>query len=208
MMPVEKTFDLTGRHLVIGMPAYGGMFPDEFQNALIETLLVCRKHGVTVTTASRCGSALIDKTRDEIFHSFLTRTNGTDLLMIDSDIVWTPDDVMRLLGWTTDKEFVIGPYCTKEDNPAFFYDLVPSDTGKLIQDENGLIAVKSAPGGFNMMRRSVIEKMVAGYPELVYRAKRGEFKDEDLSALSMMYLEDKPDGTRLRIGEDIAFCNR
>lgn len=207
-MPKQLTVDLNGRHLVLGLPAYDGKFPDEFQTAIIETLTLCRKHGVKVTVASRIGSALIDKTRDEIVHAYLHTTDGTDLLFIDNDIVWNADDVLRLLMWATTHDFVCGPYCVKQDDPSFYYDLLPDKAGKIIQDSEGLIELKSAPGGFNMISRKALENMVLGNPELNYVAHRGEFKGETVCALSMMYLHENSDGTRSRIGEDIAFSNR
>ena len=207
-MATQVTVDLKGRHLVLGLPAYDGTFPDELMSAVIETISLCRRHGVNVTVASRCGSALIDKTRDEIVHAFLHTTDGTDLLFIDSDVVWHPDDVLRLLAWGTTRDFVCGPYCVKQDDPAFYYDLLPSPEGKIIQDPDGLIELKSAPGGFNLISRHALETMVAEHPELQYVAHRGEFKGKTVSALSMMYLRENDDGTRSRIGEDIAFSNR
>lgn len=200
--------DLNGRHLVVGMPAYSKSFPSEFQDALIRTLAACRKHGVKVTIAERGGSALIDKTRDEIVHAFLRRTDGTDLLFIDADIVWEPSDVLRLLVWSQERQFVVAPYCTKGDNPEFYYDLVPDESGHVVQDRQGLIQLKSAPSGFSLIRRDALTEMVDSYPELRYLPQKGEFKGEEITALHLMHLRDNGDGTRSRIGEDIAFCNR
>jgi hypothetical protein len=207
-VPTTEDFNLAGRHVVLGLPAYDGRFPAAFQRAVVETMTSCRHHGVTVTLAERTKSALIDKTRDEIVHGFLHKTEGTDLLMIDSDIVWEGEDVLRLLAWTGRYGFVVGPYCTKTSPPQFYYDLEPTPEGKVDQNKDGLIRLRSAPGGFNCVARDRLEKMVEAYPELRYRASRGEFKGDEITALHMMYLRDNPDGSRSRIGEDIAFCNR
>lgn len=200
--------DLRGRHLVIGMPAYDAKFSNEFQIAIVDTINACSRHGVKVTLAARCNSALIDKVRDEIVHGFLHKTDGSHLLMVDSDIVWEPADVLRLLALSDQHQFLVAPYCTKEDEPNFYYDLDPDENGKVKQEENGLIAVKTAPGGFSLISREAIQIMVSAYPELRYVAHRGEFTGDTITALHMMYLKDNKDGTRSRIGEDIAFCNR
>lgn len=200
--------DLSGRHLVIAVPAYTGTVSTDFQDAMIRTINLGHTHGVKVTVSTRVRSALIDKVRDEMVHAFLTRTDGTDLLFIDSDVIWNPEDVMRLLVWTKARDFVVGPYCTKEEEPSFYYDLMPNERGKVIQDDQGLVRIKSCPGGFNMMTRAGLDRTVAEFEDMQYVAHRGDFKGETLTALHMMYLKENPDGTRSRIGEDIAFSRR
>lgn len=203
----EAAVNLSGRHLVVALPCSSGVVPQQFLDALIRTAGVLRKHGVTLTISTRVGSGIIDKARDELIHSFLTRTEGTDMLFIDDDIVFEPDDVLRLMAWATTREVVIGPYCTKDEEPTFHYGLQGDDNGKVIQDDNGLIRVSAAPAGFMLLRRSALERMRGAYPELRYQPRKGEFKGEMITAMCMMFLEAHPDGTR-RIGEDIALCKR
>jgi len=200
--------NLAGRHLVVGLPCYTGVVPSALMDALIRTVSALRAHGVTTTISTRTGSGIIDKVRDELIHSFVTRTEGTDLLFLDDDIVFKPDDVLRLMAWATTREVVCGPYCTKDEEPTFHYGLRGDENGKIIQDGDGLLSCLTAPAGFMLLRRSALERMRGAYPDLRYQPKRGEFKGETVSALCMMHLEDQPDGTRSRIGEDIALCKR
>lgn len=204
----QVTVDLAGRHLLLAVPAYDWTLPVELRQAIAETVEACRKHGVRTTQMERSGSALIEKVRAEIGHQFLYHTDADCLLMVDSDIVWSPDDVLRLLAWSDTRDFVVAPYCTKEDEPVFYYGLSPGPDGKLLQDADGLVRCATAPGGFNLVTRAAMEALVAAYPELVYRSGRGFLKGEDVCALWHTYLRDGADGVRTYVGEDIAFCNR
>lgn len=81
--------------------AIGNIAPDtikyEFFNAYVDTLTDLRNRGYTVFTAKHKSGPNIGPARNEICSSFLDRTTADYLLMVDSDMVFTADDVEEVL---------------------------------------------------------------------------------------------------------------
>lgn len=207
---MEKSFeiDLGGLHLVIALPAYDGKVPTDQMVSLINTMTLCRQYGVATTVDIRAGSALIEKARAELLHKFIAHTDGTHLLFLDSDIVWQPEDAIRLLSFCTEYDSACGPYCTKEPEPDFHYTLAEGPGGRVVQNEHGLVKLLRAPLGFNCFRRSALEKVVAANQDLCFVPKRGDFKDESLCGVFATEIRPDEDGIARFYGEDIAFYRR
>ena len=202
-------FDLGGLHLAICIPAYDGKVPTEQMVSLINTMSLCRAHGVGSSVEIRAGSALIEKARAELCNKVLYHTDATHLLMVDSDIVWEPEDAIRLLSFCTELDAVCGPYQTKEEDPDFHYALEAGPDGRVVQNNYGLLKIKTAPLGFNCFKAEALRKVSAEVgKELYFIPKRGEFKDEAVVALFHTELAPDDDGIQRFWGEDIAFYRR
>lgn len=198
-------FNLAGKHLVIGIPAFDNKVPIDLMISYIKTTQLLQRHGVKCTLETKGGCALIDKARSELVHVFRENKEATDFLFIDADIGWEPESVLRLLSWGTlpDKDIVVGMYPTKKDEIEFLAILEPSDQDTIKQDEYGLIAAKAVPTGFMLIQRSVFARMESCYYELQYSPRKGEFKDQLLYNFFHHIMEDDT-----LYGEDISFCKR
>lgn len=201
-------FDLAGKHLVICIPAYDGNMPTDQVVSVINTINLLKTHGVDTTLEIRAGSALIPKARAELIHAFLDHTDGTHALCVDSDVVWEPNDAVRLLAFCTEVHSVCAPYPTKEDPADFHYSLFSDKHGKAIQSNRGLIKMKSAPMGFNCFSREGLEMVRSEYPELNAIAKRSGFEGETINQMFHMEIALDEEGIPRLIGEDIAFYRR
>lgn len=126
------------------------------------------------------------------------------LLYIDSDMIWKPKDVERLLKSSEDKEVISGLCTTRKQSPAgnYHYCVYESDgTGR----NRPMMSVPKVPfrcwavgAAFMLIRRPIIvrmweEKMKHGYP------------------FDLMQHGLSPDKSKIEssfLGEDISFCTR
>jgi hypothetical protein len=127
--------------------------------------------------------------RDVLTARFL-ESAATHMLCIDSDIGWTPADAQALLA--TRKDFISGCYPKKQPNPTVPAKLTGHRQGDIWEAEY-------VPGGFLLLSRACVERMVGAYRALEY--KRDGMK---LWALwSSLFIDGET-----YAGEDVAFCNR
>jgi hypothetical protein len=77
----------------------------EYTASLASTLLFLQEQGVRVTFQMVVGSSVVHRARNELVAHFLA-SDFTDLLFIDDDMQWGPNDVLRLLG--SDKPLIGG----------------------------------------------------------------------------------------------------
>lgn len=196
-------YDLTGLNVAISVPCYKGTVPMDWVCSFSATQAHYAAHGVKSFLQVRMNSGLIHAVRNELVHTALQRPEVTHILFIDDDIIWKPDDALRLLAWGTKFPFVCGVYPARMDEPTFFVELMPTKEGKIWQNEDGLIRAKGVPAGFMMLRRDVFEspKMKAQCPITV--PSKGDLKDELVHGY-FDYIHEGLSGC----GEDIAMGRR
>jgi hypothetical protein len=122
---------------------------------------------------------------------------GGDLVFIDADLSWSPDDLLRLASYDT--PFVAGVYQRKSRAKVDFAVKFGSAIGL---DAQQLIAVDRVGTGFMRLRRDCIEKMVAAHPAL--RLKHPTAPDD--GRFHALFDTAIVDGEF--IGEDFTFCDR
>ena len=168
----------------------------EFFLSYLRTSQVLSQNGIPHACIQVGGDCFVAKARNKLVHQFLTDfPTATDLFFIDDDVGWQTDTVLRLL--RADVAVAAAVYPHKQDAPSFPVDLEARD-GEFIEHD-GLLRAGMVPAGFLRIRRSVIERMVAGCPT---------------------YLETSADGSTATVwevfhtvceggywyGEDIKFC--
>ena len=155
---------LEGLSVCIGIPTTRGFHPLVVKS-LIATQRICYVHNIPCEFAVIANNAVIQWARDEVVESFLS-TSMQRLFWIDSDIVWEPEDFMRLLALSQKRDIVCASYPAKKDEILTFY--IRYDTTKPLEtDDCGLVEIKGAGLGFTVISRSAIEKVVAN-SETVY----------------------------------------
>lgn len=131
----------------------------------------------------------LPRSRDTLTARFLD-SSASHMLCIDSDVGWTPADAQALLD--TGLDFVSGTYCKKQPDRA-----IPA---KLIDDGPGPVReAEYVPGGFLLVSRAAVERMVGAYRHLAYTTERG--------TIWALWAEIFERGETYS-GEDVSFCRR
>jgi len=194
-MAEAKQATLTGRTLFIGIPAYDGKLNIKTAFALAQLMPKAMSLGVSVILSDLSNCSIITMARNALVHEFL-KTDATELLFIDADVIATADDMLRLMAQSRD--ITTGAYPRRAKDQNFFTDLYFDANGDL-EFDGSLMRVERAPTGFMLIQRHVIEKLVAAHPEWTYEKS----PTEKMSAVFDFAIVDGK-----YVGEDYLFCDR
>src|SRR6056300_977380 len=106
---------LKGKRLMIATPMYGGQCAGMFCKATNDLATVCATHGIPMQFYFLFNESLITRARNYCVDEFM-RSDCTHLMFIDSDIGFSAQDVLSLLGLSIindDYDVVCGPYPKK-----------------------------------------------------------------------------------------------
>ena len=196
-MAETKQTTLTGRKLFIGIPAYDGKLNIKTAFALAQLMPKAAQLGVSVFLSDLSNCSIITMARNALVHEFL-KTDATELLFIDSDVIVNPDDILRLMAQSGGKDITAGMYPRRAKDEKFFADLHYTDSGDL-EFEGSMMRVKRAPTGFMLIQRHVLEQLVFAHPEWMYEKS----PTEKMSAVFDFAIVDGK-----YVGEDYLFCDR
>lgn len=146
------------------------------------------------------GDSLVCRARNSLSADFL-ESDCTDLVFIDSDLIFFPQQLGRLLQHDAD---IVGGFYPKKCEGEVGWVC----NGKNSQpDENGLQEVRYMGTGFLRIRRRVFEKMIEAYgKDLQYEPdETGGRIEHDFWSVGIYNF---PDGTRRYLSEDWYFCQR
>jgi len=196
----QRSYDLSGRSLFVGLPAYDFKVSLKLAISLARFTQQVAEHGVLVQIGSICGCSVVSRARNLLVQDFIE--SGCDyLLFIDSDINFVPDDIFRLMAWAEDekKGIVAAVPRTRSENKVYIADLDQCD-GQLTMNGMGLVRGLRVATAFMLIRRKLIEDMTAAHPEWTYYDKRSE---RNVPCLFDFQLTDEG-----YMGEDFLFCDR
>lgn len=196
-MAETKQATLMGRSLFIGIPAYDGKLNIKTAFAIAQLMPKAMSLGVSVTLSDLSNCSIITMARNALVHEFL-KTDCTELLFIDADVIVTPDDIMRLVAQSGGKDITAGAYPRRAKDAKFFADIYFDDNGDL-EFEGSLMRLKRAPTGFMLIQRHVIERLIDAHPEWMYEKQPGE----QMAAVFDFAIRDGK-----YVGEDYLFCDR
>lgn len=196
-----REYSLAGRSLFIALPAYDFKVSLKLAISLARFAQTAPQHGVTIQIGSICGCSVVSRARNLLVKDLL-ESECTDLLFIDSDINFEPEDVYRLMAWTSDpkKGIVGGVPRTRSDNKVYIASLDYDDNNDLTMNNMGLVRARRLATAFMMVRRDVFTTLVDAHPEWSYYDTR---TDRTLSAVFDFKLTDEG-----YMGEDYLFCDR
>ena len=200
MAEEKRPVDLNGRKLMIAIPAYDGRVNIKTAIALAKLTPETNKFGVTLYISHISGCSLITKARNALVADFL-ETDADTLLFVDSDVIITPEAVLRLLAVSQGKDITAGVYPRRGADRCFFMDIhTDEETNQLVFDDNGMLQIRRIGTGFMMIQRHVLETMVKNHPEWRYindTKNRDEYAIFDFGVYNGKYY-----------GEDYLFCDR
>ena len=180
--------------ICFAFPCYDGHVPIETAVHFANTVADLKEAKISVSMQWGSESALIDLCRSRLVKVFLEKTKCQKLFFIDSDIIFKPDDVKRLL-YHSMKYPVVGAVYPRRKDPAAFY--LKAKAMQLETNEDGLIEVLGFGAGFVVIDRSVFEKMAPFVAEV----------DTDRETNLKMFFDIRILGREYH-GEDISFYRR
>ena len=197
-MAESKQAILTGRKLFIGIPCHDGRLNVKTAYAIAQLMPEAMRLGISVTLSDISNCSIITMARNSLVAEFL-KTDCTELLFIDSDVVVTPGDILRLMAQSGNKDITAGTYPRRAHDKKFFTDLYWDENDNL-EFDGSLMRVKRIGTGFMLIQRHVIEKMAKANPEWSYKNK--------ITGERMYALFDFDIKNDQYVGEDYLFCDR
>jgi hypothetical protein len=138
----------------IATPTYTGKVDASYFSSLLKSLPLLEAAGIGYDSYLLSYNCHVDDSRNGILRDFL-ETDCTDLVFIDADVSWEPEDLVKLVKY--DRDIVAGVYPKRSDKDLEFPVRVESGIS-LYSDKDGLVEVAGAPTGFMKIKRHVIEK--------------------------------------------------
>ena len=185
------------KKLFIGVPVFGGVDIHFFDSML---RFLQQDHGINCKIGCVAGDSLVPRARNTLTIEFL-KSDCTHMLFIDSDLVFSAEHIRRMLAH--DEDIVGGFYPKKAQGDVEF--VFNCTTPPSMMDDRRLTPVKYIGTGFMMIKRGVIERMIAEYgDELIFQVdgKPGVFGFDFWKVGVYKY----KDGTRRYLSEDWYFC--
>jgi hypothetical protein len=200
-MQAVKGFDMAGKGVFIGLPAYDFKVSLKLAVSLARFAQLAPKHGIDINIGSVCGCSVVSRARNLLVQDML-ESDADYLVFIDSDINFEPEDILRLMAWAQDskKGIVAGVPRVRDVNKTYIADLDHDENGDLTMNAMGLVRATRVATAFMLIQRNVIETMIAAHPEWQYYDKRC---DKTVPALFDFKLTEEG-----YIGEDFLFCDR
>ena len=208
--------------VVVATPCFGGMVNQSYMLSILKLVRQAALGEFELDIVMLGGDSLITRSRSTLVARFLDNPRATHMMFVDADIAFEPEQFLRLLRF--DKDFVAGAYPLKQiDWRALPRRAVAGEPlaaaglsyvgqiceGDQLRREGAFATARYAGTGFQLIRRGVLERMIAAHPELKFRAVHTLTNETPNSAHLYALFEcaiDPESGVYL--SEDYAFCQR
>jgi hypothetical protein len=194
---IRPKFD--GVRLMIASPTMDGTYNSHFVQSIFSTMRLLQQHGVTVEWAEEKHTADVALARSKMFSVFM-RSQCTHLLMVDADMGWGTEAIIRLFAADSDFVTVAGP---KKRYPLCFAVNHSAADGTPLplefDQQRGTMEVSEVGLAFAMISKACAQKIAESYPELTYTGLTGE---KEYAVFNPMVEHDR------YFSEDFAFCRR
>ena len=195
-MSEQKRVSLEGRKVFVAIPTYDGKLSIKLAYSLCQLMTMAMRLGVSVHLAHVTGCSIITMARNRLVEQFL-KTDCTELLFIDSDVIAQAEDIMRLMAQSGDKDITAGNYPRRAKDKKFFMDLYFDENGDL-EFDGAMMRINRVGTGFMLIQRHVIEAIAA---------KSAKYVSNDGSGNVSNVFEFKVEGDQF-VGEDYTFCDK
>lgn len=221
--------------LAILTPCYGGLCHSTYTLSLINTIRLFESCNFSIKLYFLNNDSLVSRARNNLIGLAMLDQSITHFIFIDSDIVWNPYDIIKLI--LSDKSIIGGVYPKKNYkfdkiilNPSTITEwimnknkIAPNISDHTIvknnlleynlnylspnvQINNNIIEVKHLATGFMLIKREVIELMIQKFPETKYTDDTGFIKPEN--SIYTFALFDCGVIENSYYSEDWLFCHR
>jgi hypothetical protein len=216
-------------NILIGVPSYDRRLYVETSTSIMNTTIELLRRGAQVALFTLSGCALVTHARNVIVSEFLARKEKTHLLFIDADMEWSPATILRLI--EANVPFSAAAYVKKSythkppQNPKLnnldamhaasigwnvMFDDADILAGKASLDKsrNGFAKVSHIGAGMMLLRRDMLETMVAKYRDTEYYSTTANDAETTPNLRYYGLFDTMKDEKGGLIGEDYAFCER
>ena len=145
----------------------------EWMMSILKLLNSAKETGLNMSFYPIFFESLVSRARNAAVAHFLEDEENTHLLFIDSDIIFEPEDVYRLI--QAEKDVIAGMYPKK----YIVWDRLKKDPnaervdfpigGEIKVTDDDFIESGYLPTGFLMIKRKAILKLIEQHPELKYK---------------------------------------
>jgi len=209
-------------HLFVATPCYGGLVNQRYMQSSIALLQAGPARGFRVSIELLGYDSLVTRGRNTLVAKFLDTDTATHLLFVDADIAFEVAQVVRMLRF--DQDVVAGMYPLKMihwdaqaisragagepfDTAALKYVGVPC-AGDELERRDGFVSGLFAGAGFMLIKREVLQRMVAAFPETRYTmAHTQPVPNSSPNQYALFDCMIDPE-SRNYLSEDYAFCQR
>jgi hypothetical protein len=223
--------DLKKNKLFIATPMYGGMAHGLYIKSCLDLQTTMTRYGIETKFSFLFNESLITRARNYLVDEFL-RTDYTHMLFIDSDIHYSPQDIIALMA--LDKDIIGGPYPKKSINwnnvaetarkhpnldPKELENLVGEYVFNVVKGTAQFqvsepLQVMEIGTGHMMIKRQVFEKLNQAFPMIRYKPDHVGQANFDGSRYIHAYFDtviDSKDsitggGSDRYLSEDYMFC--
>ena len=218
--------------LVIATPCFGGMLHNGYFQSILDLAVNFTRLNIPFEVMTIGNESLIQRARNGIVAKFMSDESATHLMFIDADITFSWVSIVKLL--LSNKELSGGCYpkkCFNWDkikhhsvkNPNLSDDELMAKSldyvfnpiyhqegaNVVIKLENGMASVKDIGTGFMMIKRSVIKKMMAKFPDTKYRNNVAGYGQNNMNDYFYALFECAIDPvSKVYLSEDYLFCKR
>ena len=158
--------------LLIGIPSYDSRMETRTAVSLANLLPALQAAGIKYGLCIVAGDAMVTRARNEVVGRFL-QSPADALLCLDADMEFSPEDVLTMHGAA--RGVVVGDYPKRVPGGSGVArldvtkaDLVENADGSVTLSWSGpLIEIAAVGAGFMLLRRDVVERLVARAPAYV-----------------------------------------
>jgi hypothetical protein len=229
-IPIEKLRD---RKLFVATPMYGGQCAGMFAKSCADLSALCLQYGIPLQYYYLFNESLVTRARNYCCDEFM-RSEAEHLMFIDSDIGFSPQDVIALMALQANEEdkydIIGGPYPKKCISWEKIKHAV--DKGVADEDPNVLeryvgdyvfnpkggqqsipisepVEVLEIGTGFMMITKKAMKKFAESYPEYLYKPDHVRTEHFDGSREITMFFQAEVDPASKRyLSEDYWFCQK
>lgn len=159
--------------LFVPLICYNHTCNTEYMMGILRLLNAAKDRGINCTFYPIFFESLVSRARNASVAHFMQDEDATHLLFIDSDIIFEPEDVFKLL--EANKPVIAGIYPKK----YIVWDRLKKDPdaervdfpvgGEVRMTDDNYIELDYLPTGFLMIKKHAIKKMMDNHPELEYK---------------------------------------
>lgn len=184
----------------VALPVYGAL-DVFFTQSLIKFL---NEPPCPIALRMNPGDSLVSRSRNTLTADFL-ESDASHLLFIDSDLIFSSEQVARLLAH--DKDIVAGFYPKKQEGPVQWVCNAHLGADRPI-GADGLQEVRYMGTGFILVKRRVFERMIERYPGLAFKADHRERIEHDFWTVGVYRDPAQRNAPGRYLSEDWFFCQR
>lgn len=207
--------------LFVATPCFGGLVSQLYMQSILGLVQFAGAAGFDATLALLGHDSLVTRSRNTLVAQFMATPGATHLLFIDADIGFEAQQVGHML--RLDEDFVAGVYPLKvidwsraamaRAGAAETFETAPFHyvgalcSGGALERRGRFATAVYCGGGFMLLKRSVISRMIEAYPRTRYRAAHAYTNAGAGEAHALFDCMIDKD-TEAYVSEDFGFCQR